>query len=118
MTATTNMDLTILLPVGSGLQQSDNLLVSPSMQPSTDMLACTPSTSIQFQRKRRRHHTASATKNDELLNAWLSSEIAANSVRAELAKVKTELANQKIKVFKLQEEIMTKELQRLHSCTD
>lgn len=75
--------------------QSENLpLSSPQPPPNTSgnnplsLLAVTPSIGSQIHRKRRRPQTASTNKEDEVLTAWLASEIKANAVKEELAKEK------------------------------
>lgn len=109
MATTTDKDLPSSSSLAvADLQQPENLLlVSPQPAPNSNkpcsLPAVTPSTSSQFQRKRRRHQLASTSSEDELLNAWLSSEIKANSVRADVAKARVEVAHQKMKVLKLQE---------------
>src|SRR6218665_1464720 len=125
MTTTSEIDFaSITLPPVA--EQSETQLDSPATQPNAD-IAPSPlpgtyaGTSRRFLRRRRRQ--PSQTKDDELMNAWLSAEIGANSLRAELskaqielvkeqtelAKEQKELARQKMKVLKLQEkELMAK----------
>src|SRR6218665_986304 len=133
MTTTTNTDdspsSTSLAP---NLQQpgtpSQPLTSQPS--PNTDtplpLLGGTSSTS-RFQRRRKGHRAASTSKDDETMNAWMLSQIAANTVRAELDAQKlkvlklqeqeetvwAELDAQKLKVLKLQEHKLMLEVQQL-----
>lgn len=99
------------LLIASDLQQPESLLVSPPLNKKPSLLlAGKPSTSSQSQQKRRRHHIATKTHDDELLNAWLSSEIATNAARVEMI-------IQKTKVLKLQEQVLLREMDNVHTET-
>lgn len=107
MTTTSEIDFaSITLPPVA--EQSETQLDSPATQPNAD-IAPSPlpgtyaGTSRRFLRKRRRQ--PSQTKDDELMNAWLSAEIGANSLRAELSKAQIELVKEQTELAKEQKEL-------------
>src|SRR6218665_929070 len=108
MTTTSEIDFaSITLPPVA--EQSETQLDSPATQPNAD-IAPSPlpgtyaGTSRRFLRRRRRRQP-SQTKEDELMNAWLSAEIGANSLRAELSKAQIELVKEQTELAKEQKEL-------------
>src|SRR6218665_979624 len=131
-TTTNNNDHPSSTSHAPNLQQPGTPSQPPTSQPSPNtntplpLVGGTSSTS-RFQRRRKAQRAVSTSKDDETMNAWMLSQIAADTIRAELdaqklkvlklqeqeGTIRAELDAQKLKVWKLKEHKLMLEIQQL-----